>query len=161
MLLESLLALALSWPHPWYPPGKNPETPEQYQERIGTIVQAVTMETQDRELATAVLVLTYQESRWRVDVHDGSKLGDHGRAACLGQIHVSWRVPKQDWEALTGTGLEATRRCVGTVAGLLGGYRRMCGSWEGAFSGYASGRGCTVLALGRERAARLAKVLTQ
>ena len=157
-MFELLLAAALSWPAPWYAPGKNPETRVAYEARVVTIVRAVADTTEDQELALAALLKMYHESRFRLDVHDGTRLGDAGNAACLGQLHVSRDLPRADWLGLVGTRYEPTRRCVGATVRLLARYRAWCGSWAGAFSAYATGKGCSVVPLGRDRAERLAIV---
>jgi len=156
-----LLALALSMTPAWYPPGKNPETPLEYQKRVDTIAAAIAAEVEnDRQLAAAVLVKWHAESGgFNLAVHSGARLGDDGRAICLGQVHVSRALPKADWLQLAGTDLAATRRCAAVSARLLGNARRHCGSWPRAFSAYASGRGCQVLPLGKTRGRHLAQML--
>jgi hypothetical protein len=159
-MYDFLLALALSLPAPWYPPGQNPETPEQYRSRVVAITLAITDSTGgDRDLAVATLIKVYSESRFRVDVHAGKTRGDHGKAICLGQVHRKRTVSVEQWEGLAGTDYWATLRCMTEVSKQLRGFKGWCGSWEAAFSAYATGRGCTIASIGRGRAAMMQKLL--
>ena len=94
--------------------------------------------------AWATFVKSWHESRrFALEVHDGRKRGDGGRSICLGQI---WGGS----EKLTGTDLEATRRCYHEVLRHLlmhaqrcsvGGARRSAVS--GMFAGYGTGSSCS------------------
>ena len=90
-LTETLLVIALGLQSPWYQPGKEPETRDQYQERLQTISKAIAIEAEAAEdwrwdatsLAAATLVVWYNESRFALEVHigSGSRYGeDDGRA---------------------------------------------------------------------------------
>jgi hypothetical protein len=155
-----LYAIAMSLVPAWYPPGQNPETESAYGDRVETIVKAIASEVKDPELAAAVLVKWHAESGgFRLSVHSGERLGDDGRAICLGQLHMSKDLLKADWLKLAGTDLESTRRCAAATANLLGKARRLCRDWGKAFSAYATGKGCKLVTLGRERSKRLAQLL--
>ncbi|HTM44687.1 MAG TPA: hypothetical protein VL137_07010 [Polyangiaceae bacterium] len=159
-MMAWLYAIALSLTPAWYAPGRNPETEIQYRDRVETIAEAIAAEVSDPELAAAVLVKWHAESGgFRLSVHSGERLGDNGHAICLGQLHQSRDLLKEDWLRLAGTDLESTRRCAAATAKLLGKARRLCRDWGRAFSAYATGRGCQLVALGRERSKRLSQLL--
>jgi hypothetical protein len=158
-LKAALLSVALGLPSPWYPPGQNPETKEQYRARVEVIAEAVAIEAADargwtwgtRALAMAALTLMYNESRFKLPVHSGDLLGDRGRASCLGQIHVSGLVPKSEWLELTGVDLASTRRCARATIRLLVVQYRSCGlhrramsvdAMASVFAKYATGTSC-------------------
>lgn len=139
MSASALLTLALSWPAPWNSPEPRPD----YEARVATIVQAATLESHSTAEALAILVLTYRESGWRLDIHDGTALGDRGKAICLAQVWPHAR----DWSELAGTHLAATRRCIAAGLRVLRYTSSTCGrGWVGvarmahAFEGYASGK---------------------
>lgn len=166
-MLKIILALALSLAPPWYRPGTNPETPEAYRSRVTTIATAIADESAEAaadnwgydERALAVLMLrhSYNESRFRLDIHAGTTFGDSGRASCLAQIHASRIIPKPEWEGLVGTDLQSTRRCYHAMVRVLKSNRWGCarGLPFGApavaaiLSGYRTGSSC------REKRARL------
>lgn len=169
-LKSVLISAALSLPPPWYPPGENPETQTEYESRIERIAEAVAEETAQvrgwtwgrRALAMAVLTVMYNESRFAVAVHTGEQLGDRGRASCLGQIHVSGMVPREEWEKLTGDDIESTRRCARATIRMLVAHYRGCGlhkrgaSVDGVarmFAAYGSGNSCTPTRSALSRAA--------
>jgi hypothetical protein len=181
-LVETLLAVVLSLPAPWYQNGKNPETPEQYRERMETIATAIAVEAEanehwrwdSRSLAAATLVIWYGESRFAVEVHSGSGQSrwgeDGGRARCFGQIHETGLVPKKDWEQLAGTDLESTRRCARATMKVLSVQGRHCGMqkdkpsmWAVArmISAYGSGKGCAPTKQSTARARRWSKLMTR
>lgn len=134
--LAKLLAAALSLPLPWHAPGTNPETPVERRERVETIVEAIVAETAEPpeawpwpapDLAYAVLVKTWYESgRWRLEVHRGSKTGDGGKARCLGQLHQSSLVSREEWLGSVGTDAASTRLCVRLVARVLAFHAARC-----------------------------------
>jgi len=138
-LSEILLAIVLSLPAPWYQPGKNPETPSAYQSRLETISKAIALEAEAAEdwrwdassLAAATLVVWYGESRFALEVHDGTRKSrygeDDGKARCFGQLHQTGLVPRPEWESLAGTDLEATRRCARATMRVLSVQGRRCG----------------------------------
>lgn len=168
-LISAVFAAALSLPAPWYPPGKNPETTTEYQARVRVISEAVATEARaakgwgwgSRSLAFAALTILYNESRFSLPVHSGDQLGDRGRARCLGQIHASGLIPKPEWEKLTGTDLDSTRRCVRATMRLLVAQHRWCAvhrkplttdNMARVFAAYGSGGRCGVTGSARERA---------
>lgn len=177
-LKAALLSVALALPSPWYSPGQNPETREQYENRVEVIAQAVAIEANEargwnwgaRALAVAALTLMYNESHFALPVHSGARLGDHGRASCLGQIHVSGLVPKQEWLELTGVDLESTRRCARATIRLLVAQYRSCGlnrrpvSLEGMaslFAKYGTGSSCRPNDGSRARAREWQRLMSQ
>ena len=139
------------------PPGA--EAVDDYRFRLDQIVTAlVDASERYRELAVASLVLMDQESRFRREVHSGAVLGP-GPAICLGQFEEGPHLGHKEWLALAGLDRAATERCVGRVVSTLRRYRGWCGSWAGAFSAYATGKGCKVIPLGQHRANLLNKLL--
>jgi hypothetical protein len=180
-LSEILLAIVLSLPAPWYKAGNNPETPSAYQGRLETIAKAIAMEAEAAEdwrwdassLAAATLVVWYGESRFALEVHNGSgksRYGeDDGKARCFGQIHQTGLVPKDEWKSLTGIDLEATRRCARATMRVLSVQGRRCGMqvdkpsmWAVArmVSAYGSGKkSCAPTKDSTARARRWAKVM--
>ncbi len=179
-LSEILLAIVINLPAPWYQPGKNPETKAEYQTRLETISHAIAMEAEAAEdwrwdatsLAAATVVIWYGESRFALEVHDGSgksRYGeDDGRARCFGQIHKTGLVPKPEWESLVGVDLEATRRCARATMKVLAVQGKRCGMQENKpsmwavarmVSAYGSGKSCAPTKASTERARRWSKVM--
>lgn len=172
ILKETLLAAILLWAPPWYPPGENPETLDTYRARLETIAEAVAVESEAaaraglgrRALAAATLTVWYGETRFSYEVHVEGKSRWHqdwGKARCLGQLHVSGLVPKDEWELLVGGDLEATRRCARATMRVLAAQARYCSvkaptEWSLArvFAAYGSGRGCAVTPQAKQRAKR-------
>lgn len=117
--LAKLIAIALTLPPPYYPPGREPESHSVRSARIETIVTAAVDEAEwasDRwpgsseELALALVSVTWFESRrWAIEVHDGRARGDRGASICLAQV---W---SRD-ASLAGTSLGATRQCMRKAA---------------------------------------------
>ena len=180
MTLESiLLATLLSLPAPWYAPGKNPETRDEYRARLETVANAVAVEAREakrwswdaRSLAAATLVIWYGESRLALEVHNGSgrsRYGeDGGLARCFGQIHATGLVPRPEWEKLTGTDLDSTRRCARATMRVLTVQGRRCGMgrnpnlWGVAkmISAYGSGKGCAPTKQSTTRARRWVRLV--
>ena len=176
-LKELLLAAIVQWAPPWYPPGKNPELPDQYRARLDTIAQAVAIEAAQvkktrldkRALAAATLVIWYGETRFSHGVHvkGVSRWGqDRGKARCMGQIHVSGLVPKKEWDLLVGGDLEATRRCARATLRVLAAQSRYCGvrrpteaGIAKVISAYGTGKGCRTTDQGKKRARRWARLM--
>jgi len=179
-LAEILLSVALSLPTPWYGPGKNPETPLEYRARMDTISHAIAIEAEANEdwrwdsttLAAATFVTWYSESSFELEVHAGSGKSrfaqDAGRARCLGQLHQTGWVPKSDWRQLTGTDLEATRRCARATMKVLAMQGKHCGMrqdkpdlWAVARlqAAYRSGRSCVPTKASTARARRWAQLM--
>ncbi|MEO8184062.1 MAG: hypothetical protein ABI895_35020 [Deltaproteobacteria bacterium] len=178
-LTEILLALALSLPTPWYKPGKNPETTLEYRERMQTIATAIALEAQANEdwqwdptsLAAATFVTWYSESKFALEVHNGSgqsRFGeDDGQARCLGQLHQTGWVPRSDWKQLTGIDLEATRRCARATMKVLALQGKRCkmkhkpNLWAVARleAAYGHGLSCAPTKASTSRARRWAKLM--
>ena len=178
-LPEILLSIALSLPASWHQPGHNPETAEEYRARLESIAQAIALEAEATEgwrwdtttLAAATLVTWYAESRFALEVHNGSgqsRFGeDAGRARCLGQLHQTGYVPKAEWRTLTGVDLEATRRCARATMRVLTAQGNRCGMkenkpnmWSMArmWAGYMTGKTCSPIKASNARARRWTKV---
>jgi hypothetical protein len=169
---ELFLAAILHWPSAWHAPGETPETPEEYQQRLQTIVDAVSLEAQQvavgqfqaRELTAATLTVWYGETRFAHGIHargESRFSQDEGRARCLGQIHVSGLVARSEWEALVGADLEATRRCARATLRVLLAMARYCevhapsvSGMARVFAAYGSGKGCRPSTQSTERARR-------
>jgi hypothetical protein len=153
-LAAAILATALAASGPWYPPGEDPESPCERQQRYETIATALAVEAIELEdgwgwsaadRAWAGYVVTRHESgRWRLEVHDGSRRGDRGQSVCLGQI-------RHGDESLIGTSLEATRACVRAVYEHLAQHWERClyyrpepSAWAmgAVFAGYGTGHSC-------------------
>jgi hypothetical protein len=181
-LAEILLSVALSLPTPWYGPGKNPETPLQYRTRMETISQAIALEAEANEdwrwdattLAAATFVTWYSESSFEFEVHAGVGKSrfrqDGGRARCLGQLHQMGWVPRAEWKRLTGTDLEATRRCARATMKVLAMQGQRCGMrqnkpnlWAVARlqAAYVNGRSCAPTPASTGRARRWAKLMAR
>jgi hypothetical protein len=181
-LPEILLSIALSLPSPWYPPGRNPETADEYRARLEGIAGAIAVEAEAAEgwrwdatsLAATTLVTWYAESRFALEVHNGSgrsRFGeDQGRARCFGQLHQTGYVPKPEWETLTGVDMESTRRCARATMRVLTAQGNRCGMkenkpnmWSVArlIAAYMSGKGCSPTKASTARARRWSKVMDQ
>lgn len=178
-LKEFLLAVILQWHPPWYPPGQNPETTDQFRERLSVIAEAVALEAPDnkaaaldsRALAAATLTLWYGETRFAYEVHalGTSRWGqDIGKARCLGQLHQSRLVPEDEWSQMVGADLESTRRCARATMRVIVAMSRYCKisvanetSMALVFGAYGSGRGCMVSTRSQSRARRWARVMQQ
>lgn len=181
-LAEILLSIALSLPAPWYRPGHNPETVDEYRARLDSISQAIAIEAEATQgwrwdatsLAAATLVTWYAESKFALEVHNGSgrsRYGeDDGRARCFGQLHKTGYVPKAEWETLTGVDLESTRRCARATMRVLTAQGNRCGMkankpsmWAVArmVAGYMTGRACEPTKASKARARRWSKVMDQ
>jgi len=179
-LAEILLSIALSLPAPWYRPGHNPETADEYRSRLESISQAIAMEAHAAEgwrwdatsLAAATLVVWYAESRFALEVHNGSGRSRHGeddgRARCFGQLHQTGYVPKAEWDTLTGVDLEATRRCARATMRVLTAQGNRCGMKENQpnmwavarmVAGYMTGKACAPTKASTARARRWSKVM--
>jgi hypothetical protein len=182
-LPEILLSIVLSLPSPWYRPGHNPETVDEYRTRMEAISQAIAIEAEAAEgwrwdatsLAAVTLVTWYAESRFALEVHNGSgqsRFGeDQGRARCFGQLHQTGLVPKPEWQTLTGVDLEATRRCARATMRVLTSTGNRCGMKENKpndmwavarlVAAYMSGKGCAPTKASTARARRWSKVMDQ
>ena len=138
------------------------ETAPDYTTRLAVIAGSVLAEAEladsllsTRELVAATLVVWHQETRYSRHVHAGGRGrwgSDNGRATCLGQLHRTSLAP--DWDTLAGLDVAATRRCAAATMRVLSAHARSCGRGAAAawLSGYGTGQGCRVVALGRKRA---------
>jgi hypothetical protein len=160
-LLARLLTAALLLPQPYYPPGHEPETPQERASRIEVIVSAAvdaSEATEDwpgtkEELAAALLSVTWYESRrCALEVHDGRARGDHGASKCLAQIWTEDR-------SIVGTSKEATLRCFERATEILVLHAKRCGirridelQMARLFGAYGTGRTCHSLPWARMRA---------
>lgn len=178
-LKDVLLTAILSWQAPWYPPGQNPENPEEYRARLAIVAEAVALEAvqqkggkfDTRALAAATLTVWYGETRFAYEVHalGKSRWGqDVGRARCLGQIHQSRLVPQEEWELLVGADLESTRRCARATMRVLLAMSRYCSidaaneaNLARVFAAYGTGRGCGETTSSKSRARRWARMMSQ
>lgn len=174
-LKASLLAAALSLPPPWYAPGKQVEAEPEYRRRLETIVSAIAAESEGvngwtwgrKSLAIAVLSKFYEESRFALEVHRGSRRGDRGRAICLGQHHRNGRTESQ-WEALAGTDEASTRRCARATVQALVAAHRYCDldgrpltdqNMARVFALYGTGARCEPSERARKRAKRWRRLM--
>jgi hypothetical protein len=145
---------------------------------LSTIVSAAAEEAQTAagwrwsraDLLVLVLVTTYEESgRFDVAVHAGKKLGDHGQARCLGQVHPGLLAPRREWLGSTGTDLEATRVCMRLVVRVLVASSRCVADGRELneyqiariVTAYATGNRCTPIGIARTRARFWSSLLAQ
>jgi hypothetical protein len=147
-MIQTILAAILSLGVAWTPPGETPpESNSERRQRLETVARAVELEVPTRQWRAVVIALLWHESRFARDVHSGARMGDAGRAACLGQLH-RLGLPRDEWEALTGVGLPATRRCVRVAYQRLRAAQRWCRARHGdssiaaTLALYGSGRSC-------------------
>lgn len=180
MILQNmLLAIAITLQGPWYPESKRPETDQQRNDRLAVITEAIALEAAAEQnwawgtdtLAAATLATFYEESRFALEVHNGegkTRHGeDQGRAKCLGQLHATGYVPRSEWRTLTGTDLEATRRCARATMRVLAGQAKRCkmgkelSVWSVArlFAMYQSGKSCTVTKNSMKRARHWGRIM--
>jgi len=108
------------------------------------------------ELAMAILTLWHEETRFDERIHAGTKHPvwheDYGRAKCLGQLHASLIIPKEQWAELTGTDHGRTRLCADATVKVWTSMAKQCGVWYGqrasrnavakTFAAYGSGGKC-------------------
>jgi len=124
-----------------------------------------------RALELAVIVTYWGESHFAPDVHSGARLGDQGRAICLGQ-HQQADLTEAEWASLAGTDYESSLSCAVVTASRLQRSWRYCRnldpsfSWGHAFALYGSGRTCRPEELARQgsnqkRVAKLATLLAR
>ena len=172
-LSAAILTAALSLPSPW----RSPEPEDAYHARLETIATAVAVEASEARwrhspelLAAVVLATWWSETRLSLEAHDGSRTGDNGRALCLGSVYPSGLVPRATWRQLTGTSLEATRRCArATIRVWLAQYRQCVDRPRAAttealargFAGYGYGRCVAPPSWARDRARRALRLAAQ
>ena len=99
------------------------------------------------ELSFLLLAQAYFETRLALHIHEGkcrSHLGecDSGKAIGLWQLQSGAHLPRERWQTLSGTDLEATTRAAHEAARALSRGRNYCRSVAGAISLYATGRTC-------------------
>lgn len=118
------------------PATKTPELPAEREVSLGVLAEALVEEAKTTDSAAAVLTVFWFESHLDQLVHAGVShprwSSDRGRAACMGQLHRSKIV--RDWDSLSGTDLESTRRCVAATLRVLRSVSWACG-YRGAFEG--------------------------
>lgn len=109
------------------------------------------------ELAMALLILIYEETKLDERIHAGTGhptwTEDRGLAKCLGQLHSSKLIPIELWMKLAGTDEESTLRCAEATAKVWVSVSKQCGAWIGqrasrervaaTFMAYGSGGSCT------------------
>lgn len=189
-LEQQLYYAAMQQPRAWYEPGSEAdgarETQAEYEHRIGLMVKAlaeVTVRVREdgtartmpalwkwgrKAIAAAVLTHWYEESRFALEVHAGTKhpvwTQDVGRATCLGQLHVGL-VSANDWAKLAGTDFGATKLCARWSARALTRMALYCGGKRTKFQDIAlpmfsglGGGGCAVTLSARNKVARFAKI---
>ena len=135
------------------PSPKWSETTTQFRERMELISQAIAEASkvakpeQRRQMAMAIVVTFWGESRFSPLVQAGERRGDGGHAICLGSNHQE-RLTEAEWLGLAGLDLESTTRCATITAQRLKGAWWYCHgmnpahSWPQAFVLYGTGRTC-------------------
>jgi len=128
-MIETLVAVLLSLPLPWYAPGEAPETRAERDDRVAMIGRVIVDETASpaeqmpwthAELASVTATILWHESwRFRLDVHDDTRRGDDGDSIGLPQAHRGPWIDGAEWEALAGTDEAATRRAVAYAVKVL------------------------------------------
>jgi len=151
VLAPTLLAAALA-----LMPAPSPawgEPREAFMARMGMITENVEKAVQKApegaryQLALAVVIVFWAESRFSPFVHSGEKRGDGGRAICMGQHHQLQRT-EAEWLGLAGLDAEATFRCAQeTARGLVRAYLYCAdlipkATYAEAFVLYGTGRTC-------------------
>lgn len=110
----------------------------------------------ERLIATGV-VMSWRESNWFLRVHNGTLLGDGGRAYCLMQVHPN-KVFAPHPQALLGADLRATRACFNAGLRALVYHHRRCSLGDnGMIAGYMTGHACE--GYGSKRVAMIREVL--
>jgi hypothetical protein len=102
---------------------------------------------QRHQMAMAIVVTFWGESRFSPLVQAGEHRGDGGLAICLGSNHQG-SLSQAEWLGLAGLDLESTTRCATLTATRLKSAWWFCHeldakySWQGAMVLYGSGRTC-------------------
>lgn len=109
--------------------------------RLGQLAVDITSATEDTEEAAALVMLAWEETRLSARVHAmGPRRDTRGHAISLWSLH-SWNlVPYTEWRTLGG--IEGTGRAAVAAVRVVRWSRARCGSWEGAFALYATGKRC-------------------
>jgi len=185
-LEHRLLHAALKQPRPWYKPGSDAdgalESSDDYVRRVATSVRALSDVTLGydskgrartvppdwrwgrKTLVAAVLAHWYEESRFALEVHAGTKhpvwTQDVGKAKCLGQLQVGL-VPTHEWERLAGIDYESSKRCAIWTARALTRMALHCGRRKSNFQDILfpmfnglTGLGCKPTVSGRDKVER-------
>lgn len=167
---------------PWATFDEVKETPEARKKRSRVMSQSLFDTAKEFEgkrvnqkvLVAAVMSIWWWETRYSLEVHQGglSRFGsDDGLAKCFGQIHVAsvgieiqegetleaFRERQaREWEQLSGTDYESTRRCArATMVNIEKKLRKCWGTknrWENAFGAYGTGGACAPLPTSGSRA---------
>lgn len=129
------------------------ESQEEFRARAELIAQAIAEASkvarppQRRQMAMAIVVTFWGESRFSPLVQSGEHRGDGGHAICLGGNHQE-RLTDTEWLGLAGLDIESTTRCATVSALRLKSAWWYCHgldpkhSWPEAFVLYGSGRTC-------------------
>ncbi|MDX1527033.1 MAG: hypothetical protein R3337_00310 [Gammaproteobacteria bacterium] len=137
------LWLAFAFAHitpSWYPPGENPETDEQREQRFelagGAAASAgLSGEHGFKPWQAALMVgaVWIDETSLDYNVHAGkpTHIGhqDHGRARCLGQIQTwpgNTLLTRKEWESLAGTDYASTQLCANATVSYLWYHAQRC-----------------------------------
>lgn len=137
-------------------PGPSPtwgESMPEFRARMELIAQSIAEASKvaraphRKQIAMAIVVTFWGESRFSPLVQAGEHRGDGGQAICLGGNHQE-RLSAQDWLGLAGLDLESTTRCATVTALRLKSAWWYCYglnpkySWPQALVLYGSGRTC-------------------
>ncbi len=145
-----LAAILLLMPAPspkWH------ESREEFRERMILVAESIAEASKvaraphRRQLAMAVVVTFWGESRFSPRVQAGERRGDGGRAICLGGNH-RLNLSEEEWLGLAGLDLESTTRCATMTAKRLRSAWWYCNelnpkhSWAEALVLYGTGKTC-------------------
>ena len=129
------------------------ETDQEFRARAASIAEAIAKASeiarpvQRRQIAMAIVVVFWGESRFSPFVQSGEHRGDGGAALCLGGLH-QLSLSDEEWRGLAGLDLESTTRCATVAAKRLKSAWWYCHDldpkfgWPAAFVLYGSGRTC-------------------
>jgi hypothetical protein len=142
--------------------------------RAATMATAVHFEAQQSrgplsstQVAAATLTTWNHETRFAVGVHAGGvgRWGsDLGKARCMGQLHLTGLIARDEWLASGGLDLASTRMCARLTMRVLQVMARRCqfdgsnASWHRVFSAYGSGKGCAPVPKLKVRVKTLRKI---
>lgn len=147
IILAAILALMPA------PSPKWGESELEFRARMELIAQAIGTASKvakapyRHQLAMAVVVTFWGESRFSPLVQAGEHRGDSGKAICLGSNHQE-RLSSEEWLGLAGLDLESTTRCATVTAERLKSAWYYCHerdpkhSWPEALVLYGTGRTC-------------------
>lgn len=135
------------------PSPKWEETQDAFRARMTLIAQSIAEASkvakapQRRQMAMAIVVTFWGESRFSPLVQAGEHRGDGGQAICLGSNHQG-TLSEAEWLGLAGLDLESTTRCATVTAERLKSAWWYCHelspkhSWPEAMILYGTGRTC-------------------